>query len=148
MNLFDIETWEMWSYVVTVFGLPLAIGVFLYEQRRERQGEEEEIFQYLSEEYAEFQKLVLENADLGLTTDAARQLDAARMGAGVPGHRRQRRGSAGARSRHRRGERVPAAGHEAGVLAARHPRRDVRHRARFRGECRAGAAPRGARRTP
>ncbi|HEY1096950.1 MAG TPA: hypothetical protein VGF14_06885 [Alphaproteobacteria bacterium] len=74
--LFDLETWEMWSYVVTVFGLPLAIGVFLFEQRRERQGEEEEIFQYLSEEYAEFQKLILENADLGLTTDAARQLDA------------------------------------------------------------------------
>lgn len=72
----DLEAWEMWSYVVTVFGLPLAICVFLFEQRRERQGEDEEIFQYLSEEYAEFQKLVLENADLGLTTDAARQLDA------------------------------------------------------------------------
>lgn len=72
MTLLDLETWELWSYVVTVFGLPLAIGVFLYEQRRERQGEDEEIFQYLSEEYAEFQKLVLKNADLGLTTDVTR----------------------------------------------------------------------------
>lgn len=70
----DLEAWELLSYVVTVFGLPLAIGVFLYEQRRERQGDEEEIFQYLSEEYAEFQKLVLEHADLGLTTDEARDL--------------------------------------------------------------------------
>lgn len=66
----NIEFWEMWSYVVTVFGLPLAIGVFLYEQRRSRQSDEEEIYQYLSEEYAEFQKLVLKNADLGLITGA------------------------------------------------------------------------------
>lgn len=70
----DLEAWELLSYVVTVFALPGAIGVFLYEQRRERQGDEEEIFQYLSEEYAEFQKLVLEHADLGLTTDEARDL--------------------------------------------------------------------------
>ena len=76
MNWLDLETWELLSYVVTVFGLPLAIGVFLYEQRRERAGEDEEIFQYLSEEYAEFQKLVLEHADLGLTTDLERTLDA------------------------------------------------------------------------
>ncbi len=71
----NIETWELWSYVVTVFGLPLAICVFLYEQRRERQGDDEKIFQYLSEEYAEFQKLVLKNADLGLTTDLTRVLN-------------------------------------------------------------------------
>jgi hypothetical protein len=63
-----LEWWEGASYVVTVIGLPLAIGVFLYEQRRERQNEEEEIFQYLSEEYAEFQKLALENSDLRLTS--------------------------------------------------------------------------------
>jgi hypothetical protein len=78
LNL-DLETWELWSYVVTVFGLPLAIVVFLYEQRRERQGEEEEIFQYLSEEYAEFQKLVLDHADLGLTTDTIRALSPEQM---------------------------------------------------------------------
>jgi hypothetical protein len=72
----NIEFWEMLSYVVTVFGLPLAIGVFLYEQRRSRQGDEEEIFQYLSEEYAEFQKLVLKNADLGLITGSTGTLTA------------------------------------------------------------------------
>ena len=48
------ETWEILSYVVTVIGLPLAIAVFIYEQRRERQNEEEEIFQRLSDEYREF----------------------------------------------------------------------------------------------
>lgn len=60
------ETWEILSYVVTVIGLPLAIAVFIYEQRRERQNEEEEIFQRLSDEYREFLKLVLDNADLHL----------------------------------------------------------------------------------
>lgn len=61
-----LEWWELASYVVTVVGLPLAIGVFIYEQRKERQNEEEEIYQRLSDEYADFLKLVLDNADLQL----------------------------------------------------------------------------------
>ena len=35
------ETWELLSYVVTVLGLPLAILVFIYEQRKELQNEED-----------------------------------------------------------------------------------------------------------
>jgi hypothetical protein len=66
MELNSLEWWEGASYVVTVIGLPLAICVFIYEKRRERLNEDEEIFQYLSEEYAEFQKLILKNADLQL----------------------------------------------------------------------------------
>ena len=61
-----LETWEFLSYVVTVIGLPLAIGVFIYEQRKERRNEEEEIYQQLSDEYAEFLRLVLEHSDLHL----------------------------------------------------------------------------------
>jgi hypothetical protein len=61
-----LETWEFLSYVVTVVGLPLAIAIFIYEQRKERRNEDEEIFQRLSDEYREFLKLVLDNADLHL----------------------------------------------------------------------------------
>lgn len=61
-----LETWEFLSYVVTVIGLPLAIGVFVYEQRKERRNEEEEIYQQLSDEYADFLRLVLEHSDLQL----------------------------------------------------------------------------------
>lgn len=61
-----LETWELLSYVVTVVGLPLAIIVFLFEQRKVRQNDEEEVYQRLSDEYSEFLKLVLEHADLHL----------------------------------------------------------------------------------
>lgn len=61
-----LEWCELLSYVVTIIGLPFAIIVFLMEQRKERQNEEEEIFQRLSDEYREFLKLVLDNSDLNL----------------------------------------------------------------------------------
>src|SRR5688500_20319828 len=62
----SIEFWELGSYVVTVIGLPLAICVFLYEQRRERENEEEEVYQLLSDNYQDFLKIALENPDLRL----------------------------------------------------------------------------------
>ena len=67
MFSFNLEWWELASYVVTVVGLPFAIAVFMMEQRRERQNEEEEIYQRLSDDYAEFLKLTLDHADLQLT---------------------------------------------------------------------------------
>lgn len=62
----SLETWELLSYVVTVIGLPLAIFVFIFEQRKERNNEEEEVYQLLSDNYQEFLKITLENPDLGL----------------------------------------------------------------------------------
>jgi hypothetical protein len=62
----NMEIWELLSYVVTVFGLPMALLVFIYEQRKDRQNDEEEVFQRLSDEYSDFLKLVLEHADLHL----------------------------------------------------------------------------------
>ena len=56
----------MMFYVVDTLALPFAIVVFVLEQRKERQSEEEELFQRLSDEYREFLKLVLDNADLHL----------------------------------------------------------------------------------
>lgn len=70
-------TWFEWaealSYVVTIFGLPLAILVFMVEQQRQRQNEEEEIYQRLSDEYSDFLKLVLDNPDLQLLRKKAVQ---------------------------------------------------------------------------
>jgi hypothetical protein len=61
-----IETWELLSYVVTAIGLPLAILVFLYEQKKERDNEEEEVYQLLSDNYQDFLKVALDNPDLRL----------------------------------------------------------------------------------
>ena len=57
---------EALSYLVTIIGLPLAIGVFMLDRRRDRQTDEEEIYLRLSDEYADFMRLVIENADLRL----------------------------------------------------------------------------------
>ncbi len=73
--MWDRETWELLSYVVTVVGLPFAIAVFLWERRRERQQEEEEVYQRLADEYTDFMKLVLENADLRLLQRAGPPCD-------------------------------------------------------------------------
>ena len=62
----SLETWELLSYVVTAVGLPLAIIVFLYEQKKERDNEEEEVYQLLSDNYQDFLKIVLDNPDLRL----------------------------------------------------------------------------------
>jgi predicted metal-dependent hydrolase len=64
------EFWEIASYVVTVIALPFAIVVFYLEQRKERQNEEEEIYQELTDEYAGFSKILLKNADLGMMSNS------------------------------------------------------------------------------
>lgn len=80
-NAWDLLQWfEFLSYLVTIVGLPFAIVVFAMEQRRERQNEEEEIFQRLADEYTSFLKLVLDNSDLqllrrGVTSPAAAESD-------------------------------------------------------------------------
>lgn len=64
--MMTLENWELLSYVVTVFGLPLAIFSFLHEQRKERENEDEEVYQQLSDTYTDFLKLVIANPDLKL----------------------------------------------------------------------------------
>lgn len=61
-----LETWELLSYVVTVVGLPMAIVVFLLEQRKERNNDEEAVYQLLSDNYQDFLKVSLDHPDLRL----------------------------------------------------------------------------------
>ncbi len=70
MNL-DRDWWELASYVVTALGLPVALFIFAWEQRKERDNEEEEAYQLLSDAYNDFLKVVLANSDLQLRTTAA-----------------------------------------------------------------------------
>lgn len=70
-----LATWELLSYVVTVVGLPLAILVFFFEQRKERENEDEEVYQLLSDNYQDFLKVALENPDLRLFSDVTTELN-------------------------------------------------------------------------
>ena len=48
------DGWELASFVVTTLGLPFAILFFAWEQRKERDNEEEEQYQLLSDAYIDF----------------------------------------------------------------------------------------------
>ncbi len=62
------DAWEIASYIVTVLGLPIAIGIFVWQEIKERANEEEEGYQLLSNAYNDFLKIVLVHPDLQLRT--------------------------------------------------------------------------------
>ena len=66
-----LQVWELLSYIVTVFGLPMAIYIFMAERRKERINDEEEIYLLLTDAYADFLKLVIANPDLRLLSQTA-----------------------------------------------------------------------------
>lgn len=70
-----LEWFEFLSYLVTIVALPFAILVFIYDKRRERQNDEEEIFERLSDQYTDFLKLVLDHADLQLLRHGSSDAD-------------------------------------------------------------------------
>ena len=55
---------EALSYLVTILGFPATILVFMFEHKRRLSNEENELHRNLSEEYDNFLRLVLDNADL------------------------------------------------------------------------------------
>jgi hypothetical protein len=67
--------WRDWietaSYAVTVVGLPFAVWVFVAQQRKERDNEDEQAYQLLSDAYIDFLEVVLRHADLQLRTNTA-----------------------------------------------------------------------------
>ncbi len=66
-----IQILEMLSMLVTIFGLPLAIFIFVYEQRKQRINEEEELYQMLTDGYTSFLTLSLDHSDLHLQSRTA-----------------------------------------------------------------------------
>jgi hypothetical protein len=62
----NLEVWELLSYIVTVIGLPLAIFVFVIEQRKERLNDQDAVYESISEKYQEFLRVVLDHPDLHL----------------------------------------------------------------------------------
>jgi hypothetical protein len=69
--IFESGFWEVASYVVTVIAFPFAIFLFLYEQRKERDNEDEAAYQSLQDAYKDFLKIVIDNPDLQLRSAQA-----------------------------------------------------------------------------
>ncbi|WP_298926508.1 hypothetical protein [uncultured Ramlibacter sp.] len=63
------DFWEYASFVVTTLALPFAIAFFAWEQRKERDNEDEEAYQLLSDAYNDFLKVVLVHPDLQLRSN-------------------------------------------------------------------------------
>lgn len=61
----DFLTWmELLSYIATVVGIPLALFVFMFEEKKERQAEQEEIYEKLMDHYARIQEKLFEYPEL------------------------------------------------------------------------------------
>ncbi len=63
-----LEFFELLSYVATVIGIPLAIFTFALQERKERQNEQEEIYDKLMGHYAEIQEKLFEYPELDMHT--------------------------------------------------------------------------------
>ncbi len=63
------DAWEYASFVVTALGLPVALVIFMWQEHKERDNEEEEAYQLLSDAYNDFLKVVLAHPDLQLRTN-------------------------------------------------------------------------------
>lgn len=66
MNFTLLETFEFLSYVATVVGIPLALLTFVYQEKKERQNEQEEIYDKLMGHYAEIQEKLFEYPELDM----------------------------------------------------------------------------------
>lgn len=61
-----LELMEFLSYLATVIGIPLAIGMFFFQEKKERQNEQEEIYDKLMGHYAEIQQRLFEHPELDM----------------------------------------------------------------------------------
>jgi SNF2 family DNA or RNA helicase len=55
---------ELLSYVATVVGIPFALWTFSMQEKKERQNEQEEIYDKLMDHYAEIQEKLFEYPEL------------------------------------------------------------------------------------
>lgn len=73
-----LEWMELLSYVATVIGIPMAIVIFVYQEKKERQSEQEEIYDKLMGHYTEIQEKLFEHPELDVHDKALSNAEDAR----------------------------------------------------------------------
>lgn len=73
-----LEFFELLSYVATVVGIPLAIATFALQEKKERQNEQEEIYDKLMDHYSEIQEKLFEYPELDTHTEPLKDPESAR----------------------------------------------------------------------
>lgn len=66
LGLTPLEFMELLSYIATVVGIPLALATFIFQEKKERQNEQEEIYDKLMGHYADIQEKLFEYPELDM----------------------------------------------------------------------------------
>ena len=59
-----LQSMELLSYIATIVGIPLALLTFIIQERKERQAEQEEIYDKLMEHYATIQERLFQHPEI------------------------------------------------------------------------------------
>ena len=73
-----MEWMELLSYVATVIGIPLALATFVRQEGKERQSEQEEIYDKLMDHYSNIQTKLFEYPELDIHDRPLQNLEDAR----------------------------------------------------------------------
>ena len=73
-----LEFFEFMSYVATVIGIPLVLLTFIYQEKKERQNEQEEIYDKLMDHYTGIQNKLFEYPELDIHAHPSQDPETAR----------------------------------------------------------------------
>lgn len=73
-----LEWFELLSYIATIVGIPLVLITFIYQERKERQNEQEEIYDKLMDHYTEIQDKLFIYPEIDMHTQPSADPETAR----------------------------------------------------------------------
>lgn len=73
-----LEWFEFFSYVATIIGIPVVVITFVYQERKERQNEQEEIYDKLMDHYTEIQEKLFEYPEIDVHGEPLKDAESAR----------------------------------------------------------------------
>lgn len=71
---------EALSYCATIIGIPVAIGVFIYQKRKDRVEHEIDTYLRANDKYVQYLSLCLDHPELGFSENSLNEPEVARSG--------------------------------------------------------------------